>query len=189
MRHATRSLTAVLALAIASVSMLQGCADETSPPEETVADEPAPGETPAGTSTDGGEEKEVVGEGPTTPSSPAEETAAVISSGMFVDKDHKGSGNALMLEPSQAGAAHYLRLESFSTEPGPALHVLLTKHPSPSSAADVAEGSLDLGPLRATKGNLTYEIPAGTDVTQYAGVIVYCVDFSVVFTAATLVAR
>jgi len=46
--------------------------------------------------------------------------------------------------------------------------------------------TLTPGELRAISGNLTYPLPAGTDPSAYAGVIVYCVEYSMIFTAAPL---
>jgi hypothetical protein len=111
-------------------------------------------------------------------------TARVVATGAFVDKDEHGSGTASLVIGSDN--ATYLRLENVSISSGPALHVFLTKEGNPSSKSDVDKGFLDLGSLRATTGNLTYTIPAATDVEAYQGVIVYCVEYNVVFTAATL---
>jgi hypothetical protein len=181
------------ALLSASSLVLGGCSSEASAPEETapVVDEPAPVQPPssgggATTAPDNGGATTgapAAGAAPAAPAAP--DAPAVLRRGTFVDKDYEGSGSAMILRAG-ADAAPYLRLESFSTSAGPALHVLLTKVASPSSAADVAKGSVDLGALRGFKGNLTYPLPAGVDVTQYAGVIVYCVDYDVVFTAAAL---
>ena len=119
---------------------------------------------------------------PGAPAAPA--ASRVLARGQFVNKSYSGAGTALVVVG--ADNVPFLRLENIVISSGPALHVLLTKQASPSSKADVDQGSLDLGVLRATKGNLTYTIPAGTDVTAYSGVIVYCVDYSMVFTAAAL---
>jgi hypothetical protein len=115
------------------------------------------------------------------PSSPAER---VLAKGSFVNKEESGSGTARL--SIAADDTTYLRLESLAIADGPALHVLLTKHPNPSTAADVELGSVDLGTLRATKGNLTYPIPNGVDGKAYPAVIVYCVEYHVVFASATL---
>jgi hypothetical protein len=66
------------------------------------------------------------------------------------------------------------------------LHVILTKHPAPASRSDVGEDYIDLGSLKGNQGNQNYEIPVGTDLSQYQSVVIYCVPFHVVFATATL---
>jgi hypothetical protein len=111
-------------------------------------------------------------------------TARVLATGAFADKQEHGSGTASLVIGSDN--ARYLHLENLSISAGPALHVLLTTEASPSTKADVDKGFLDLGSLRATTGDLTYAIPVGTALDAYQGVIVYCAEYNVVFTAATL---
>lgn len=183
-------LVAILGITLA----LAGCAaeegnDDPGPGNGPVANEPAP---PTSSSSQTGSTSGSEGAPGTSPpagsstssGSPAPEMQQVLAQGAFVNKSYSGSGTALLV--AGADGANFLRLENIAISSGPALHVLLTKHASPSSKADVDQGSLDLGVLRATKGNLTYAIPANTDLAGYSGVIVYCVDYSMVFTAATL---
>ena len=177
--------TAVVACSALS---LGGCGGSSSGKTDSVADEPAPPSAPAGSASGA----------PTAPSTPAAPGAAVtppvgstagtartVATGSFIDKEEHGSGMASLIIGTDN--TPYLRLENVAISPGPALHVFLTKEGSPSQKADVDKGFVDLGALRATTGNLTYTIPAGTDLAAYQGVIVYCVEYNVVFTAATLV--
>jgi len=46
--------------------------------------------------------------------------------------------------------------------------------------------AVDLGLLSATSGDLSFEIPAGTDLSRAAAVVIWCEDFSVPFTFAAL---
>ena len=149
-------------------------ADE-APPSGGQANAPAPGAP----SSSGAPTTEP---GASTPTPPA--GAVVLASGDFERKSYDGSGKALVVRG--ADGAPYVRLETLSVQNGPALHVLLTKEASPSTGDDVDKGSLDLGVLRSTSGNLTYTIPPGTDTSGYSGVIVYCVDYRMVFIAAPL---
>ena len=114
----------------------------------------------------------------------AEEWTAV-SQGQFAGADafHQGSGSAAIY---QQGDQRVLRLEEFSVTNGPDLHVILTKHPSPTGRDDVGEDYIDLGPLKGNMGNQNYEIPAGVDLSEYQSVVIYCVPFHVVFATATL---
>ena len=117
------------------------------------------------------------------PEAPAE--WLVVAQGSFVDADdfHKGSGTATIY---QQGEEQVLRFEDFDVTNGPDLHVILTKHPAPASRSDVGDDYIDLGSLKGNQGNQNYDIPAGTDLSQYQGVVIYCVPFHVVFATATL---
>ena len=47
-------------------------------------------------------------------------------------------------------------------------------------------GSVDLGKLKGNKGNQNYDIPQDVDVSEYKGVLIYCVPFKVQFATAQL---
>jgi hypothetical protein len=47
-------------------------------------------------------------------------------------------------------------------------------------------GYLDLGSLKGNIGNQNYEIPAGTDISEYQSVVIYCLPFHVIFSTATI---
>lgn len=53
------------------------------------------------------------------------------------------------------------------------------------SRGSVGSG-LSLGALIATDGNQNYGIPAGTDLSKYRSVIIYCKSFPTVFAYAPL---
>ena len=155
---------------------------------DSVANEPPPPSAPAASASGAPTapaEPTAPGTAVTPPSGSNAGTARAVATGAFIDKDEHGSGTASLIIGSDN--TPYLRLENVNISPGPALHVFLTKEGSPSQKGDVDKGFLDLGSLRATTGNLTYAIPAGTDLAAYQGVIVYCVEYNVVFTAAMLV--
>lgn len=111
---------------------------------------------------------------------------AVIGQGQFQDADsfHKGSGTATIYQLPEGG--HVLRFEDFSATNGPDLHVLLVEEAAPSSQDQIMTGYLDLGSLKGNIGNQNYEIPAGTDVSKYKSVVIYCMPFHVIFATASL---
>ena len=118
------------------------------------------------------------------------ESPVVVAAGRFVDADaiHKGSGRATLY--ALPDGRHVIRFEDFRTTNGPALVVYLAKHPSPASAADVLDaGFVDLGKLKGNVGNQNYEIPAGTDVSEYGSVVIWCELFDVLFSPAALERR
>lgn len=103
----------------------------------------------------------------------------IIATGAFVDGEpgHFGSGTAVLLHD---GLQYVLRFENFSVTNGPGLYVYLAKGPR------VAQGDLDLGPLKASQGFSNYPLPAGADPRSYDHVVIWCVPFSVQFAYASL---
>ena len=73
----------------------------------------------------------------------------------------------------------FLRFENFETINGPQLHLYLAKDLE-------ATEYIDLGPIRGTKGNINYEVPADVDLSEYRYVMHWCVPFSVLFNYAEL---
>ncbi len=78
----------------------------------------------------------------------------------------------------------------FKTKNGPDLKVFL----SPKSAKEVngknaVDGALQLGVLQNNKGAQEYEIPEGTDLSQYASVLVHCEAYSVLWGGGSLAAN
>ena len=110
-----------------------------------------------------------------------------LVSGSFADVDpiHKGSGKASILQ--NADGATFVRFEQFQVTNGPDLFVYLSAHPKPRSANELhAGGDLELGRLKGSTGDQNYQLPAGMDVTKFKSVVVYCKQFSVVFSSAEL---
>jgi hypothetical protein len=104
----------------------------------------------------------------------------VVLQGEFVGADdfHFGRGTALLIETEPG--RYTLRFEEFSVRNGPDLFVYLSPN-----AGGFAEGALNLGELKATDGAFNYEVPAGTDVSQFRSAVVWCRQFSVQFATAT----
>ena len=150
-----------------------------SPPVDTTGSEaPAPGGAPAATP--------APAEEPTSSVPPPEPTAApsqtgVIAEGQFRDgaPGHNGSGAARLLRAEDG--ALFLRFEEFSVTNGPDLFVYLT-----SGGDTNVEAGLNLGRNKATDGNINYEIPAGTDLSLYDSVVIWCRAAMITFALATL---
>jgi hypothetical protein len=73
----------------------------------------------------------------------------------------------------------YVRFENFSTINGPNLHIYLAKDLE-------ANEFVDLGPIKANKGNINYEVPAGVDISEYKYVMHWCVPFRILFNYAEI---
>ncbi|MBI2887654.1 MAG: DM13 domain-containing protein [Chloroflexi bacterium] len=112
---------------------------------------------------------------------------AVVAAGSFRDGDsvHKGEGKATVYRASDGG--HLLRFEGFKVTNGPDLHVLLAGSPDPKNHQDLESGGyVDVAKLKGNVGNQNYPLPRELDPSRYRSVVVYCVPFRVVFSAATL---
>jgi hypothetical protein len=85
------------------------------------------------------------------------------------------------------GGRQVLRLTNFETSNGPDVHVYLV---AASDAKDndtvTRAGYLDLGSLKGNIGDQNYEIPAGTDLSHYRAVTIWCARFHVNFGTAPL---
>ncbi|HEY7734109.1 MAG TPA: DM13 domain-containing protein [Nitrososphaera sp.] len=100
-------------------------------------------------------------------------------SGNFVgvgDGIHDASGLAKVIP---VDGSDVLRLEDFRSSNGPDLYVYL-------SVDKEASDFVDLGRLKGNIGNQNYDIPAGTDLSKYDTVLIWCKQFSVLFGSAEL---
>jgi hypothetical protein len=117
-------------------------------------------------------------------SSPSSTSAGLnnsIISGSFIgvnDGIHNAEGTAKII-PLQHDDANVLRLENLKVTNGPDLYVYLS---TDKSASDF----VNLGKLKANNGNQNYNIPAGTDLTEYDTVLIWCKAFSVLFGSVDL---
>lgn len=92
------------------------------------------------------------------------------------DRFHPASGYARIV---YAGEDTYVRYEELSTINGPRLHIYLSK--------DIeATDFIDLGPIKATDGNINYKVPDGVDIADYPYILHWCVPFNVLFNYAKL---
>lgn len=111
-----------------------------------------------------------------------------LATGQLISHEHASSGTVRILE--LADGKRILRFEGLDTSDGPDLRVWLTNAPVIEGAAGwyvFDDGAyLDLGALKANKGDQNYEIPAEADLADYTSVSVWCARFAVSFAAADL---
>lgn len=107
--------------------------------------------------------------------------ATVLGSGRFVEIEHAGEGTATIV--TREDGTTWVTLTGFSTDPGPDLFVYLTTQ-DPADGGEIGE-YVDLGRLKGNKGDQQYLVPAGTDLSTYATVVVWCRAFDVAFVSAT----
>ena len=142
---------------------------------DTVMDEPMPAMP----------EPEATPKPEATPQPEAAPQPELLREGQFrgADDFHRGSGTATIFRTPDDKLV--LRLTDFMVTNGPALSVLLSSSPAPASSQQLGD-YIDVGALKGNIGNQNYEIPAGTDLSTYNSVVIYCVPFHVVFATATL---
>ena len=78
-----------------------------------------------------------------------------------------------------------LQLGNLNATPGPALHVYLSHVPSPATDGQVRDG-LEVAPLRAPRGDQAYAVDSTADPAEFRSVVVYCLQYRVVFGYANL---
>ncbi|HJQ62177.1 MAG TPA: DM13 domain-containing protein [Burkholderiales bacterium] len=110
----------------------------------------------------------------------------LVATGMFIhanpsDPIHYGRGNVKVFE-------NLVFLESdFEVGPGPKFHVYLVPEKNVTPSTEVARTMyVDLGRLKAFKGSQNYPIPAGVDLSRYGSVVIWCEQFGVLISPATL---
>ncbi len=117
------------------------------------------------------------------PSATAISKPAVLSGNFNNQGAEPVAGRAILGQT--ADGKNVLRLENLKSANGPDLYVYLTRTGSPAKDSDIKAG-LELGKLRATQGNLNYELAGSLDLTQFKSVVVYCKSFSTIFGYANL---
>jgi len=116
-----------------------------------------------------------------------EEQAKALSTGRFHGKVHATEGRATIYR--QADGKLLLRLTNFKTSNGPDVHVVLVAFKEAGDDANSLKASterVELGKLKGNEGDQNYEIPAGTDLSKFTAVSIYCERFNANFGAAPL---
>ena len=89
------------------------------------------------------------------------------------DDLHRASGGALIFDlEDERGIA---RLENFEAVRGPGLHVYLARHRAPQTQEDLGADFLDLGPLKANRGNHNYRFTGAW--RDYRSLVIYSQPF------------
>src|SRR5262245_22116515 len=112
--------------------------------------------------------------------------APLVTTGTFIhankfDPVHWGRGKVSVYE-------RIVFLEpDFEVGPGPAFHVYLVPKASIRASGDLkGVQHVDLGGLRSFKGSQRYPVPPGINLEDYASVIIWCEQFSVLISPADL---
>ena len=116
-----------------------------------------------------------------------EHKGKIIETGTFHGKVHNTSGRATIYD--EGDGKMVLRLTNFKTSNGPDVHVILIAAKDADDDANFLKSSterVELGKLKGNEGDQNYDIPAGTDLTRFMTVSIYCERFNANFGAAPL---
>lgn len=109
-----------------------------------------------------------------------------VATGMFIhanprDPIHYGKGKVTVYQDLVHLGG------DFEVGPGPKFHVYLVPEKNVVPSTNVAKTMyVDLGRLRAFKGSQNYPVPDGVDLTKYDTVVIWCEQFGVLISPATL---
>jgi len=103
---------------------------------------------------------------------------SLLARGQFRARAHGVAGTAQLIKHDNQLT---LRFEDFNTINGPSLKIYL------SSNLGIAD-AIDLGPIRATMGDVNYSVSPDVDTQKYNKVLVWCEPFGVLFSFAELTA-
>ena len=105
------------------------------------------------------------------------------------DPVHWGKGKITLYQEPNKRTVVFLH-DDFAVGPGPRFHVYLVDHANVRKKKDFVEsGKVDLGRLRAFEGSQVYAVPPSVDVAKYKSVVIWCKEFGVLISPATLAPR
>lgn len=110
-----------------------------------------------------------------------------LETGTFHGKVHQTSGRVTIYRETDGKLL--LRLTNFKTSNGPDVHVILVAAKDADDDANFLKSDtprVELGKLKGNQGDQNYEIPAGTDLSKFQTVSIYCERFNANFGAAPL---
>lgn len=107
---------------------------------------------------------------------PMPKQAQLLASGDLAPRAHEVQGRALLIKQDNK---KILRFENLKTINGPDLRIYL--------ATDLSDRDfVELAKIKATKGNVNYDVPTGVNTDRYNKVLIWCKAFSVLFSYAEL---
>ena len=116
------------------------------------------------------------------------EPADIIASGSFTDKGGQETSGAYRIEDAGEGLRLVLS-ETFRTDWGPDLHVVLT--PTGTAEADndnvMVTGAHVVDELQSRSGAQTYDLETDLDIRPFRSVVIHCIRFTHLYGAAPLV--
>ena len=112
-------------------------------------------------------------------------TAAAAQSQSFFKKKYKIKGSWSLVQ--RDGKTFVKFSDDFKTKNGPDLKLFLSPLPANQvNGKNALDGSIKLGVLKSNKGGQEYEIPAGTNLSQFSTVLVHCEAYSILWGGGSL---
>jgi len=102
----------------------------------------------------------------------------------FISRSHGTTGTAMFLQDAEGNVV--LRIEDLSTDNGPDLKVYLSTNTPDGSVGAFDDDFVNLGKLKGNIGDQNYDVPAGTDLSRFNSIVIWCDRFDVAFGAAPL---
>lgn len=97
-------------------------------------------------------------------------------SGTWTKKENTINGSWSITE---SGDKKVISLKGFKTASAPDLKIFLSpKSTSEVSSKNATKGSVLVAKLKTTKGDQSYTLPAGIDLSKYKSVVIHCQRFS-----------
>lgn len=115
----------------------------------------------------------------------------LVAQGTFIHADpsdpiHFGMGLVRLLRGDTGRHTVFLERD-FKVGPGPRFHLYLSPKADIRSSDDFNEKeSIDLGKLRAFEGSQAYKISSSVDLSAIKSVVIWCKEFGVLISPATL---
>jgi hypothetical protein len=119
------------------------------------------------------------------------ENRTEIARGQFAhvnaaDPVHWGKGAVSVFRDRNGDSIVFLH-DTFEVGPGPRFHVYLVDRPDVKSKEDfLASRHVDLGRLHSFAGSQIYPVPRGPNPDDYKSVVIWCKEFGVLISPATL---
>lgn len=108
-----------------------------------------------------------------------------LHEGSWSDKEYSASGTWSIYEKD--GKTYVTLSDDFRTQNAPDLKIFLSPNtPDAVNSKNATNGSVLVAELDSNRGGQTYEIPAGTDLSEYKSIVIHCERFSKLWTAAPL---
>ncbi len=100
-------------------------------------------------------------------------SARLLGTAKVYNVDREGQGTAKLYELPDG--SRLIRLEDFFVSINSDLELRLSELPNPRSTDEVVKAPWKLvAPLKATVGNMNYEVPRDVDVSQFNSIVIWC---------------
>jgi hypothetical protein len=112
-------------------------------------------------------------------------SAKVVATAKVYNVDREGQGVAKIYE--RADGTRAIRLEDFFVTINSDLEIRLSSLETPKSTDEIAKAPFKVvAPLKATVGDMNYEVPKDIDVSQFKSIVIWCEITRNAYAAATI---